>query len=83
MLTTGKDATDAMLALHPAWVMEKIPPFYIADLNPVDIENSEISKDFRELNDKLRSIGRFVRLRNRSASCRSSETRKILLKILL
>jgi hypothetical protein len=60
MLTTGKDATDAMLALHPAWVMEKIPPFYIADLDPVDIKSSEISKDFRELNDKLRSLGTFA-----------------------
>jgi hypothetical protein len=58
MLIKGKDATDAMLALHPAWVMEKIPPFYIADLNPIDIEHSEISKDFRELNDKLHSIGK-------------------------
>lgn len=64
-----------MLALHPAWVMEKIPPFYIADLNPIDIQHSEISKDFRELNDKLRSLGMYtivgVDLR-RDTNCRSN-----------
>ena len=49
-----------MIALHPAWVMNKIAPFYVADLHPMDIENSEISKDFRELNTKLHDIGKFT-----------------------
>ncbi|KAJ3319673.1 hypothetical protein HDV06_006166 [Boothiomyces sp. JEL0866] len=53
----GRDATDAMIVLHPEWAMNKIHSFYIADLDPLDIEDSEISKDFRKLNNKLKEMG--------------------------
>lgn len=53
----GKDATDAMIVMHPPWVMDKIKPFYIADLEPLDVQDHQISIDFRALNVKLHKLG--------------------------
>lgn len=46
-----------MLVLHPAWAMDKISPFYIGDLDPLDVVENEISRDFRNLNVLLREKG--------------------------
>jgi delta8-fatty-acid desaturase len=54
---SGHDATDAMIVLHPAHVMEKIHPFYIADLQNEDIEHSKVSHDFLKLNNELKELG--------------------------
>lgn len=54
---SGQDATDAMIALHPAYVMEKIHPFYIAHLKKEDIKESKISQDFLKLNNELKDLG--------------------------
>ena len=57
IVSVGKDATDAMITLHPEWVMEKIKSFYIGDLDPLEVVENTISKDFKELNVKLKEMG--------------------------
>ncbi len=46
-----------MIVLHPNWVMDKITPFYVADLDPLDIEDNPISEDFRALDSILEVSG--------------------------
>ncbi|KAI8897284.1 fatty acid desaturase-domain-containing protein [Globomyces pollinis-pini] len=53
----GKDATDAMIVLHPEWAMEKIHPFYIAHLHENDVKENAISSDFKKLNEKFKELG--------------------------
>jgi delta8-fatty-acid desaturase len=53
----GKDATDAMIALHPPYVFDRLKPFYIGEYRQENFHNDKVSKDFRELNDKLWELG--------------------------
>lgn len=39
--------------------MEKIKSFYIGDLTPLEVEDNAISRDFRDLYEKLKSLGLF------------------------
>jgi delta8-fatty-acid desaturase len=52
----GQDCTDAMIVLHPSWVMDKIHSYYIADLDQVG-PVSPISQDFKLLEKELHTLG--------------------------
>jgi delta8-fatty-acid desaturase len=53
----GKDATDAVLAVHPPETSRLFRAFYIGDIDPREATNSVISQDYRELEKYLRSNG--------------------------
>ncbi|RKO85576.1 fatty acid desaturase-domain-containing protein, partial [Blyttiomyces helicus] len=54
----GQDATDAVNAFHPWWVIDqKMPAFCIGDLTPESRTTSKISTEFRKLDAKLHSEG--------------------------
>ncbi|KAI9347782.1 fatty acid desaturase-domain-containing protein [Zopfochytrium polystomum] len=56
----GRDSTDAILAYHPDWVIEKkMPHLCIADLAPADALalQSKLSTSYRQLDAKLRTMG--------------------------
>ena len=59
----GKDATDAMIALHPESVFKKIKAFYIGDFKAqVDLQyqkNAKVSEAYRKLNGKLEELGMY------------------------
>eukprot|EP00842_Homolaphlyctis_polyrhiza_P004968 jgi/Hompol1/5472/HPOL_001962-RA len=56
----GKDATDAMIAFHPDWVFtERLPRFYIGDLEKEDCITSPVSLAYRNLETKLHEAGLF------------------------
>jgi delta8-fatty-acid desaturase len=46
-----------MLVLHPSWVMDRIHTYYTADLDPEDIQENPISKDYQKLNETLKANG--------------------------
>ena len=58
----GQDATDAMIALHPEVVFERLKYFFLGDFE-CDIEdvqfkrNSKVSKEYRKLNEKILELG--------------------------
>jgi hypothetical protein len=60
IVDVGKDATDAMIVLHPSWVMDRIDTYYIADLEPTEITTSIISTDFKQLEKTVRQHGLFT-----------------------
>ena len=56
----GKDATDATIAFHPAWVWnQKMPLFCIGDLDPRDHETNPISQSYRKLEEQLHALNLF------------------------
>jgi hypothetical protein len=57
MVYIGKDATDAMMVLHPPYALEKLHSFYIGDLDPNEVDEHKISKSFLKLNETLKERG--------------------------
>ncbi|KAI8838223.1 cytochrome b5-like heme/steroid binding domain-containing protein [Chytriomyces cf. hyalinus JEL632] len=55
----GRDATDAIIAYHPEWVMDKkMPHFCIGELAPHERTSSrKVSVGYRQLDEKLRKLG--------------------------
>ncbi|KAJ3203014.1 hypothetical protein HDU83_001280 [Entophlyctis luteolus] len=55
----GRDATDAIIAYHPDWVIDKkIPHFCVGELAPNErTVSSKISLSYRAMDQKIRNLG--------------------------
>ncbi|KAI8829938.1 fatty acid desaturase-domain-containing protein [Chytriomyces cf. hyalinus JEL632] len=55
----GRDATDAIIAYHPEWVMDKkMPHFCVGELAPSErSSSSKVSIGYRQLDEKIRKLG--------------------------
>ncbi|KAJ3059067.1 hypothetical protein HDU99_006515, partial [Rhizoclosmatium hyalinum] len=59
MHMNGKDSTDAIIAYHPDWVIDKkIPHFCVGELAPNErTVDSKISLAYRQLDERIRKAG--------------------------
>ncbi|KAJ1544912.1 hypothetical protein HK096_007009, partial [Nowakowskiella sp. JEL0078] len=55
----AKDATDVIIAFHPAEALARMKPFQVGYLLPSEIRTTQISKDYRVLEKKLKDGGYF------------------------